>query len=125
MKHLNFILFLLVFGVSVSCNSPKDGMAKPDEEATVEASEVNAENIDEKVDEIIETYASTAQLTNVQEQQIRDIAKKYDLFGGTDAENQLQRRLLRKEVIGTVLTEQQVSDLRRERQSRKRNGGGK
>ncbi len=125
MKQSNFFLFLLLLGLAVSCNSPKDGIAKPSEEETIENAEVNAENFDQKVDEVIESYASTAQLTDVQEQQIRDIAKKYDLFGGTAAENQMERRKLRKEVISTVLTEQQVNDLRRERQKRKRDGGGK
>lgn len=121
MNRLNFLLFVLLVGVTVSCNSPKDGVGM-NEEAKTENVGTKEKTMDD-VNELIDAYAGKANLTNVQEEQIRAAAAKYDLNGGTDAENKMQRRLLRKEIISTILTQEQVDALRRDRKARK--GGGK
>lgn len=119
MNRLNFLIYLFVFGFIVSCNSSKDSLVTTEEEKTSEMAPKTADDINE----LIDTYAGVAGFTDVQEEQIREAAKKYNLNSGTQEEVKMQRRLLRKEIMANILTQEQVMALRAER--KKERGGGK
>jgi hypothetical protein len=119
MNRLNFLIYLFIIGFTFSCNSSKDSLMTTEEEKSSEMAPKTTEDINE----LIDTYAGVAGFTNVQEEQIREAAKKYNLNSGTQEEVKMQRRLLRKDVMANILTPEQVSALRAER--KKERGGGK